>query len=580
MSLRKILYSVIMIGIWCLFHPYYLVAQDSNRNDSLKNRIQNENPNTKKVDLLLALAEEYKTQIPDTAIAFSLQAKYLSDSLSYIDGQYLSRRILAEAFSGISNFRQALIFANEAEGYIKIKNNPKEEVRILRIFGLIFTELGEFEKGANYYFASLKICEDQQDQTCLSTSYNSIGRLFFNQGDFKKALKYYSKSLKIARELNDQIGIARGLNNQAIIYSENKNYKIVKELLREAISINQKSGMRLWEGINYLNLGTLYRDQSVYDSSIVYYHKASEVFHELHHYRLIVNNDIGISRYYEEVNNLDESIIIAKEAFEIAKDHDLIIVEAQAAQRLYELYTEIGNKEEAFHHGLIYFQLKDSLEIEKSATKLAQLELLYEFDKKNHFQQIEEQRKETHYIIALVSLFFIGVLIVIVLLARQKLKAKSSLMAKKQLEVEIELKDKELTLNVMSLLKKNEVLANIVDKLMGVHDNAIKDETKSSILQIAKDIQKTSEDEIWEEFEVRFKQAHGDYYDRLTQKYPTLSPNEMKLCAFLKLNMSTKDISELTGQSVGALEIARTRLRKKLGITNTKINLIGFISQI
>jgi DNA-binding CsgD family transcriptional regulator len=70
------------------------------------------------------------------------------------------------------------------------------------------------------------------------------------------------------------------------------------------------------------------------------------------------------------------------------------------------------------------------------------------------------------------------------------------------------------------------------------------------------------------------------FYKKLINQFPDLSPNEQKICAFLRLNMSTKEISELTGQGVNALEIARTRLRKKLGITNTKTNLVSFISQI
>ena len=62
--------------------------------------------------------------------------------------------------------------------------------------------------------------------------------------------------------------------------------------------------------------------------------------------------------------------------------------------------------------------------------------------------------------------------------------------------------------------------------------------------------------------------------------FPDLSPSEQRLCAFLRLNMSTKEISELTGQRISSLETARYRLRKKLGITNSHINLITFLNNI
>lgn len=132
----------------------------------------------------------------------------------------------------------------------------------------------------------------------------------------------------------------------------------------------------------------------------------------------------------------------------------------------------------------------------------------------------------------------------------------------------------------MSLMKKNEILSAISEKLIIIKNSAVKDETKDAINKISKEIQKTAEKEIWEEFELRFKQLHSDFYDQLLHQFPGLMPNEQRLCAFLRLNMSTKDISELTGQRISSLETARYRLRKKLGITNSQTNLITFLSQI
>jgi DNA-binding CsgD family transcriptional regulator len=143
----------------------------------------------------------------------------------------------------------------------------------------------------------------------------------------------------------------------------------------------------------------------------------------------------------------------------------------------------------------------------------------------------------------------------------------------------LEFKNKELALNVMSLLKKNEILSEISKKLINVKNEAVKDETKDAIRRIYKELQKSTDDEIWEEFELRFRQVHSEFYNKLMKRFPDLSPSEQRLCAFLRLNMSSKEISELTGQSLNALETARYRLRKKLGITNSQVNLITFLSK-
>ena len=145
-------------------------------------------------------------------------------------------------------------------------------------------------------------------------------------------------------------------------------------------------------------------------------------------------------------------------------------------------------------------------------------------------------------------------------------------------EKELEFKNKELIINVMSLMKKNELLTDLSEKLIKIEEESTSAESKNTIKKVAHELQKSQDDEIWKEFSIRFKEVHGDFYNRLLQKFPTLSPNELKLCAFLRLNMSSKDIAELTGQRVSTLETARYRLRQKLGIVNSEVNLVTFLS--
>ncbi len=75
-------------------------------------------------------------------------------------------------------------------------------------------------------------------------------------------------------------------------------------------------------------------------------------------------------------------------------------------------------------------------------------------------------------------------------------------------------------------------------------------------------------------------QEAEDFLSRLHRKHPNLSRNERRLCRFLKQNFRTKEISELTGQSAQSIEVARTRLRKKLELTGTKTSLYGYMDLI
>jgi hypothetical protein len=129
-------------------------------------------------------------------------------------------------------------------------------------------------------------------------------------------------------------------------------------------------------------------------------------------------------------------------------------------------------------------------------------------------------------------------------------------------------------------MKKNEMMYDISSRLIQIEKKAVKEETKEAIKIISKELRKSADNKMWKEFSARFQEVHSGFYEALLEKFPTLTQNELKLCAFLRLNMTTKEISELTGQRKLTLENARYRLRKKLGITNSESNLVTFLSQI
>ena len=157
---------------------------------------------------------------------------------------------------------------------------------------------------------------------------------------------------------------------------------------------------------------------------------------------------------------------------------------------------------------------------------------------------------------------------------------KQAQLEKETADLKLEAQTKEMTLNVMSLIRKNELILEFSNRLVQIGRNTSDGRTGSEIMQLISSMEQTSNKNVWEEFELRFKQVHNSYYERLLSRYPDLTPNELRLSALLKLNLSTKDICELSGQRPATLEVARYRLRKKLGITNSEVSLVSFLSQI
>ena len=136
------------------------------------------------------------------------------------------------------------------------------------------------------------------------------------------------------------------------------------------------------------------------------------------------------------------------------------------------------------------------------------------------------------------------------------------------LKNEVKLKSKQLANTAMALVKKNEVLQTI-KKEVADHKNAFGDyyAYKKLMKQIDGSIKEKDE---WNLFEYNFNQVHEDYFKVLNKKHPHLSPKDLKLCAYIKMNLSSKEIAPLLNISVRGVETQRYRLKQKLDLESDK----------
>ncbi len=149
-----------------------------------------------------------------------------------------------------------------------------------------------------------------------------------------------------------------------------------------------------------------------------------------------------------------------------------------------------------------------------------------------------------------------------------------------KLQIKILAKDKELVTNSLQVVKKNKILNGIIHKLKDINAESFDESTKFQFNKLNKSIVKeVNADKSWKDLEKHIKNVHFDFLKRLKEKHPTISPRELDLSTYLLMNMSTKEIAEIMNISNGGVELARYRLRKKLGL-NKKENLIGFLMSI
>jgi DNA-binding CsgD family transcriptional regulator len=146
-----------------------------------------------------------------------------------------------------------------------------------------------------------------------------------------------------------------------------------------------------------------------------------------------------------------------------------------------------------------------------------------------------------------------------------------------KLESELRHMNNELATSTMHLLNKNEFITGIKNQLGHILKKNGHDEIKKELTQISKNIeQNISADADWEHFQFHFDRVHGDFTNRFKASFPGLSPQEIKLSAYLRMNLSSKEIAQLLNISVRGVEISRYRLRKKIHLDRTT-NLQDYI---
>jgi len=557
-----------------------MFSQNNKIFDSLSLELIHARENTTKIEILIALSAEVEGSQPEEAIKYAKNALKISEQFKFQKEQIHSLIQLAKSYIRSSDYLKAIESVNKALELASDLDMGQEVAGANAILSLIYYELGDYEKSTKLDFENLKYYEQTNNQKEIGLALGNIGIDFINQSNYEKGLEYFKKSFDIAVKNKDLNGMAYQYNNIAGVYSEYfKDHRIALGYYKQALEINKKFDDKRQHGIYLMNIGNCLMKLNNTDSVLWYYQNANSTFKELNNTYLIADCQSLISDYYLKTGNLTRSVIYADSALLLGqKNNDKECIKI-AAGLLHRIYLIKKDTIKAYKYAMIENEVKDSLQVLQNQKEVYRLEFQYNYEKNDKIKQVTRQRKEKFLLVVILSLIS-GLVIISLLFSRHRFKAKSLMLEKGSIEKELQFKNKELTINLISLIKKNEMLSEISNKMIEIGKGAKKDETKEAINKISRELRNSADDKMLKEFTLRFQEIHTGFYESLLKSYPELTQNELKLCAFLRLNMSSKDISELTGQRILTIDHARYRLRKKLGISNSEVNLVTFLSQI
>lgn len=453
-------------------------------------------------------------------------------------------------------------------------------------YGVYYSYRSDYSMALEYYLKALEHFENRKDTARIVAINMNIGRIHVNLKHYDQAMSIFEKSLKLDKsDLYNPLSMRRLIYmNIGAIYFQTKKPLKAKQYYKVSLVIAEfVKDYNIIRGVCN-NLSEVYLQLNRPDSALIYIKKGMTA-------AKLNNNNIGLAssykalaKYYMFKKEYSNAIQNLRTALNYSKSTGYLRETSDIYYTISEAYRYQNKYKEAYQSYVNYKITADSIFNERITRELAQKELQYEFDKKQKKNELEQlQRRYNNIIlISVLSLLLIIAALLYFLMQRRmkqaKLESKNLELEKITLEQDLELKNKELTANIMYLLQKNELITNISEKLKDLKKFQ-KAENQEVISGILADINTNVSSGMWEEFELRFLQVHQNFYDNLILKHPDLTSSELKLCAFLRLNISTKDIATITHQNPKSIEVARSRLRKKLNINNQDVNLVVYLME-
>lgn len=528
--------------------------------DSLFFRLETARNDSARFEILNRISQTYSSFDLSKALQFSEQGLEVAERSG-------SLPLIAEANLGIGNicFIQGLYdlsvkHYHEALNIYKMIGNYEGTANAFTNLGGVHLQLLKFEESKEYFNEALEIYLDvskEKGDTMppypVVSIYNNLGIAFENLSDYDKAIEYYLRGISLAKRLPSQWkNLAMLHNNMGSSYMKSGRPREALANMEEALRIRKEMFDKLGEASSYRMIGLFFKNQENHPKAIENFNKG----------------------------------------FALAGEVGSIPLLSGISQQLFEIYQLENRVDSAFKYHLLFKEYSDQLKNEETLRELTRMEIVSQYQEREKIQQVEHRKRALRQLlislVLVLSLIILGLLYFLsqgrlrrmsLLNKNIQLAAENAELEREALSRELEMKNKELTTNVIYQIRKNELINSIAEKLMANSQNFRK-ENQKLINEILKDLENTQKDNIWEEFESRFHQVHNQFYDRLNEINPDLTPNERRLCAFLRLNMSTKEISSITGQSLRSIEVARTRLRKKLFLTNSNQGLIEYLSSL
>ncbi len=509
--------------------------------------------------------------------------KQLSDTLNtaYVYyGLAICNKYWGQYKIAVTNAQQGLNFFKEI-------NNNEGIADIYLVLGYIYVAWGNFEQSDIYFDKVLEVLKEFKSVNILGYAILGKGNNFLGLSSPDSAFVYYNKALQLFKSNSNNYGIGLCYRDFARYYMQKNSYEKAIAMIDKSLNFFIKSNTKRSISELYTLKGKYFAKHKKYDKAVFYYKKAQKL------------------ALYMELNE------------EIIKNYKCIA----------EAYEKLNDKSNALKYFKRYYLLKDSIFTAEKFEQITKMQTKYETQKreqentilKKELEIINVKEQESKifqrflFILLTVSVIVIILLYGLVKFRANAAKKASMLMIKEKQLAKLEIKNKEIENQVLldektkekeinkllknkhetELFHKNEELSSAILHLINKNETlrkikriliTEKNKTKPDYKECDKKLLLVINSSIdidldWKKFMINFEKVHYGFMNRLLNIHTNLSENEQKLCAYLKINLSSQNIAQIMNITIDSVSKNRQRLRKKI-VSNSSIDLKIYIQKL
>ncbi len=457
-------------------------------------------------------------------------------------------------------------------------------VRIYNSLGSCYSQIGLNAEGYDCYLKGLELNKDAKNK-----DYDNM--LKINLLNVCNFLSKYDEAIAMGKEL---------LHSEDYIYDKYVPYFIIansykgKQSYDTALMYMDSAFVYATQPHDisryYTNKGLLYFSKRDYQNASNCLKTSLFDYSNVNSYETKIMDLIYLGSTYGTFSKQDSALLLLNQGIAEARKANLATLEKDGLFHKFELLYLADTTNEIYHDIFRYSYIGDSLNLSNNDRRLEALWFQQQFKQKETQLEYERQISDMNHRKQKTMLFFISlvlvlvVLIMVLLLNRKKMLLKNKdiqlqneALVKDSMAKELDLRNREMTAKTLVQVQRQEMAAEMIQKLKAASDD--KKALSANVREIIRRLEQYKNASNPDDFDYYFTKTNPDFYDKLRADFPHLTPNELRLCAYLKMNLNTKDIAAICNITPESARVARSRLRKSLNLVDSNIDLASYLSK-